>query len=94
MSQLLAELLCHTLIRAWHELGQNFLHDRGVIDVIVQAVDRTDGPIIEVGAGDGALTCALQKLGRPLTAIEIDPRRAAGSRCAPRRAPASSRPTS
>lgn len=60
-----------------HELGQNFLHDRGIIDVIVQAVDRTDGPIIEVGAGDGALTCALQELGRPLTAIEIDPRRAA-----------------
>jgi 16S rRNA A1518/A1519 N6-dimethyltransferase RsmA/KsgA/DIM1 with predicted DNA glycosylase/AP lyase activity len=60
-----------------HELGQNFLHDRGVIDVIVQAVDRNDGPIIEVGAGEGALTCALQELGRPLTAIEIDPRRAA-----------------
>jgi 23S rRNA (adenine-N6)-dimethyltransferase len=60
-----------------HELGQNFLHDRGIIDVIVQAVDRTDGPIIEVGAVDAALTCALQELGRPLTAIEIDPRRAA-----------------
>jgi 23S rRNA (adenine-N6)-dimethyltransferase len=60
-----------------HELGQNFLHDRGVIAAIVQAVDRTDGPIVEVGAGDGALTCALQDLRRPLTAIEIDPRRAA-----------------
>ena len=68
-----------------HELGQNFLHDRGVIDVIVQAVDRTDGPIIEVGAGDGALTCALQELGRPLTAVEIDPRRA--SRLAARATP-------
>ena len=60
-----------------HEYGQNFLHDRGVIDAIVQTVARTDGPIIEVGAGDGSLTGALQKLGRPLTAIEIDPRRAA-----------------
>jgi 23S rRNA (adenine-N6)-dimethyltransferase len=60
-----------------HELGQNFLHDRGVIAAIVQAVDLTDGPIVEVGAGDGALTCALEDLGRPLTAIEIDPRRAA-----------------
>ena len=59
------------------EFGQNFLHDRSVIDAIVQIVARTDGPIVEVGAGDGALTCALQKLGRPLTAIEIDPRRAA-----------------
>ena len=60
-----------------HEYGQNFLHDRGVIDAIVQTVARIDGPIIEVGAGDGSLTGALQKLGRPLTAIEIDPRRAA-----------------
>jgi 23S rRNA (adenine-N6)-dimethyltransferase len=58
-------------------LGQNFLHDRGVIDAIVETVARTDGPIIEVGAGDGALTRALQKLGRPLTAVEVDPRRAA-----------------
>ena len=32
---------------------------------------------MEVGAGDGALTLALQTLGRPLTAIEIDGRRAA-----------------
>jgi 23S rRNA (adenine-N6)-dimethyltransferase len=60
-----------------HEFGQNFLHDHRVIDVIVGIVARTDGPIIEVGAGDGALTWALQKLRRPLTAIEIDARRAA-----------------
>ena len=69
-----------------HEFGQNFLHDRGVIDAIVQTVAHTHGPIVEVGAGDGALTCALQKLGRPLTAIEIDPLRAArlSSRTPPR----------
>jgi 23S rRNA (adenine-N6)-dimethyltransferase len=60
-----------------HEYGQNFLHDRGVIDAIVQTVARTEGPIVEIGAGDGALTYPLQKLGRPLTAIEIDSRRAA-----------------
>jgi 23S rRNA (adenine-N6)-dimethyltransferase len=60
-----------------HEFGQNFIHDRGVIDTIVDIVARTDGPIVEVGAGDGALTLPLQKLGRPLTAIEIDARRAA-----------------
>lgn len=63
--------------RGRHEFGQNFLHDRGVIDTIVGIVARTDGPIVEVGAGDGALTLPLQKLGRPLTAIEIDARRAA-----------------
>jgi 23S rRNA (adenine-N6)-dimethyltransferase len=69
-----------------HEFGQNFLHDCGVIDAIVQTVARTDGLIVEVGAGDGALTRALQKLGRPLTDVEIDPRRAArlASRTPPR----------
>jgi 23S rRNA (adenine-N6)-dimethyltransferase len=60
-----------------HEFGQNFLHDHRVIDTIVDIIARTDGPILEVGAGDGALTLPLQKLRRPLTAIEIDARRAA-----------------
>lgn len=60
-----------------HEHGQNFLHDRGVLDTVVEIVARTDGPIVEVGAGDGALTMRLQRLGRPLTAIEVDARRAA-----------------
>lgn len=39
-----------------HELGQNFLIDQSVIDTVVGLVTRTDGPIIEIGAGDGALT--------------------------------------
>ena len=63
--------------RGRNEHGQNFLHDRGVIDTVVEIVARTDGPILEVGAGDGALTLPLQRLGRPLTAIEVDARRAA-----------------
>ncbi len=60
-----------------HEFGQNSIRDRGVIDAIVDIVARTDGPILEIGAGNGALTLPLQTLGRPLTAIEIDARRAA-----------------
>ena len=60
-----------------HEAGQNFVHDRAVIRSIVDIVSRTNGPIVEIGAGDGALTLPLQTLGRPLTAIEIDGRRAA-----------------
>lgn len=59
-----------------HELGQNFLTDRKAVDTIVDLVSRTDGPIIEIGSGDGALTLSLQALGRPITAIEIDPRHA------------------
>ncbi|MFN3006212.1 23S ribosomal RNA methyltransferase Erm [Mycolicibacterium wolinskyi] len=59
-----------------HEFGQNFLCDRRVVADIVEIISRTTGPIVEVGAGDGALTVPLQRLGRPLTAIEIDSRRA------------------
>ncbi|MFC7960750.1 23S rRNA (adenine(2058)-N(6))-methyltransferase Erm(46) [Rhodococcoides kroppenstedtii] len=59
-----------------HELGQNFLTDRPTIDIIVDLVSRTDGPIVEIGSGSGALTLPLQSLGRPITAIEIDPRHA------------------
>lgn len=58
------------------ELGQNFLADRALIAAIQRLVrDETQGPIIELGAGDGALTGPLARLGRPLTALEIDPRR-------------------
>lgn len=57
-----------------HEFGQNFLTDRNTLDKIVELVSRTHGPIIEIGAGGGALTLPLQTLRRPITAIEIDPR--------------------
>ncbi len=60
-----------------HELGQNFLIDRTTIDTFVGLVAATEGPIIEIGTGDGALTLPLQRLGRRLTGIEIDGRCAA-----------------
>ncbi|RSN59319.1 23S ribosomal RNA methyltransferase Erm [Amycolatopsis sp. WAC 04182] len=60
-----------------HELGQNFLIDRNTIETVVKLVAATGGPIIEFGTGDGALTWALERLGRPLTGIEIDARHAA-----------------
>ncbi|MGX7827482.1 23S ribosomal RNA methyltransferase Erm [Actinokineospora sp. 24-640] len=64
-----------------HELGQNFLVDRGVIAAVLTCVAETDGaetggPLIELGPGDGALTVPLSRTGRPLTAIELDARRA------------------
>lgn len=55
-----------------HELGQNFLTHQPTIDRIANLARRTRGPILEIGCGDGALTRALAKLGRPLTAIDID----------------------
>jgi 23S rRNA (adenine-N6)-dimethyltransferase len=39
-------------------------------------VARTKGPILEIGAGDGALTLPLSRHGRPITAVELDARRA------------------
>ena len=54
-------------------LGQNFLHERGVIDKIVQAVDPKPGDVIvEIGPGQGALTFPLLRKHGELTAIEFD----------------------
>ncbi|BDH55497.1 hypothetical protein MTP03_04360 [Tsukamurella sp. PLM1] len=55
-----------------HEHGQNFLTDRSVITAVVDVVDDTEGPILEIGPGSGALTIPLARLDRPLTAVEID----------------------
>ncbi|MEV0969075.1 23S ribosomal RNA methyltransferase Erm [Microtetraspora glauca] len=59
-----------------HELGQNFLVDRSVIATVERLVARTSGPIVEIGPGDGAVTLPLSRSGRPITAVEIDPKRA------------------
>ena len=54
-------------------LGQNFLHDRGVIDKIVQATNPQPGDaIVEIGPGQGALTFPLLRKHGALTAIEFD----------------------
>nr|WP_084517529.1 23S ribosomal RNA methyltransferase Erm [Microtetraspora niveoalba] len=59
-----------------HELGQNFLVDPSVIATVERLVARTSGPIVEIGPGDGAVTVPLSRSGRPMTAVEIDPKRA------------------
>ena len=54
-------------------LGQNFLHDRGVIERIVLALDPRPGDrIVEIGPGQGALTFPLLRRHGELTAIEFD----------------------
>lgn len=57
-----------------HEYGQNFLNDRTIINDVIALIDDTDGPIIEIGPGGGALTEPLIRLGRPVTGVEIDSR--------------------
>lgn len=55
-----------------HEHGQNHLIDRTVVDQITRLAADTTGPIIEIGAGHGAITGPLVELGRPVTAVDID----------------------
>lgn len=60
-----------------HELGQNFLVHTPAITTIVALIAATQGAILELGAGDGALTRPIARLGRPVTAIDIDEHRVA-----------------
>ena len=54
-------------------LGQNFLHERGVVEKIVHAIDPKPGDrIIEIGPGQGALTFPLLDRHGDVTAIEFD----------------------
>jgi len=59
--------------RARKRFGQNFLHDRNVIERIIQAIGPTsDQHIVEIGPGQAALTTYLVNSGARLDAIELD----------------------
>ncbi|RWZ79515.1 23S ribosomal RNA methyltransferase Erm [Glutamicibacter sp. HZAU] len=58
-----------------HELGQNFINHQPTIRQFTKVVEETSGTILEIGAGNGALTKSLITLGRPLTAIDLDEHR-------------------
>ncbi|MFD0739959.1 16S rRNA (adenine(1518)-N(6)/adenine(1519)-N(6))-dimethyltransferase RsmA [Lysobacter koreensis] len=54
-------------------LGQHFLHDRGIIDNIVRAVNPQPGDrLVEIGPGQGAITFPLLDKHGELTVIEFD----------------------
>ena len=54
-------------------LGQHFLHERGIIDKIVRAVDPQPGDrLVEIGPGQGAITFPLLDRHGELTVIEFD----------------------
>lgn len=68
-----------------HELGQNFLVDRRIVRSLVERIGAHPGPVLELAAGEGALTLPLAAAGRRVVAVEIDPARAAAlERRAPR----------
>lgn len=58
-----------------HELGQNFLHHPPTLRRIAELLDQTEGAVLELGAGDGAVTRVLVDLGRDVTAIDLDEHR-------------------
>lgn len=60
-----------------HELGQNFLTHTPTIKKILTLAAATRGSILELGAGDGAVTKPLATLNRPLDAIDLDEHRVA-----------------
>ncbi len=59
--------------RARKRFGQNFLHDRGIIQAIVRAVSPRAGQrLLEIGPGQGAITAELLASGCQLDVIELD----------------------
>jgi len=55
-------------------LGQNFLHDQGVIADVVGTLHPPPGAlVVDLGAGAGALTAAAAARGARVVAVELDP---------------------
>jgi 16S rRNA (adenine1518-N6/adenine1519-N6)-dimethyltransferase len=61
-------------LRPKKRLGQHFLMDGGTATRIARlAVDAPGDRVLEIGAGTGALTAALLRLGGEVTAFDLDP---------------------
>ena len=67
-------------LEAKSKLGQNFLIDLNLLDLVVRSaeLDRTDA-VLEVGTGTGSLTAELAKAAGCVVTVEIDPTIAASS---------------
>ncbi|MFT6365986.1 MAG: 16S rRNA (adenine1518-N6/adenine1519-N6)-dimethyltransferase [Halioglobus sp.] len=59
--------------RARKRFGQNFLHDSGVINRIIESIHpRAGEQLVEIGPGQGALTQWLMRSGCQLDVVELD----------------------
>lgn len=53
-------------------LGQNFLTDSAAIEAITEAAETEGGNVLEIGAGLGALTHAINARAKKMLVVEID----------------------
>lgn len=61
-------------IRPNKALGQNFLVDDAAVQAIVKRVTESRLPVLEIGAGLGAITVPIAQSGVRLAAVELDER--------------------
>lgn len=60
------------MVRPKKHLGQHFLKDRNIASKIVESLQSTGVPVLEIGPGTGVLTDFLIKKNFPYSVIEID----------------------
>jgi 16S rRNA (adenine1518-N6/adenine1519-N6)-dimethyltransferase len=73
--RVLRELLAAHGVRPRKRLGQHFLIDANLLEIMVRALDPRPGDrLLEIGAGAGTLTRPLADTGAQVTAIELDRR--------------------
>src|SRR5436309_11199075 len=61
-------------IRPKNKLGQNFLIDLNLLDVLLRAAELTRADLVlEVGSGTGSLTSRLAALAGAVVSVELDP---------------------
>lgn len=69
----LRNLFAERGIRPKNKLGQNFLIDLNLLDLVLRAAELTqDDLVLEVGSGTGSLTVRLVELAGAVVSVEVD----------------------
>jgi 16S rRNA (adenine1518-N6/adenine1519-N6)-dimethyltransferase len=70
----LRNLFAERGIKPKNKLGQNFLIDLNLLDLLLRSAELTrDDLVLEVGSGTGSLTARLVELAGAVVSVEIDP---------------------